>query len=73
LQQASENYFDIAAIHKTMKGLKSMKIAHGMVKKTVQQGRSERRGEACCVPSVEPLNGAITKLADFFNILLGTR
>ncbi|HBR50467.1 MAG TPA: hypothetical protein DEA71_10320 [Nitrospira sp.] len=73
MQQASGNYFDIAATHKTMEGLKSMKIAHRMVKKTVQQGRSERRGEAYCVPYVEPLNEARTKRADFFNILLGTR
>jgi hypothetical protein len=41
-----------------------------MVKKAVQQGRSEQRGEAYSVPYVEPLSDARTKLADFFNILL---
>lgn len=49
-----------------------MKIAHRMVKKAVRQGRSERRDEAYCVPYVEPLKDARTKLADFFIILLGT-
>ena len=42
-----------------------------MVKKAVQQGRSERKGDAYSVPYVEPLSEARTKLADFFNILLG--
>ena len=41
-----------------------------MVKKTVQQGRSERRGEAYSGPYVEPLSDARTMLAAFFNILL---
>jgi len=41
-----------------------------MVKKVVQQGGSERRGEAYSVPYVEPLSDARTKLAGFFNILL---
>ena len=41
-----------------------------MLKKSVQQGRSERRGEAYCVPYVEPLREARTPLADFFSILL---
>jgi hypothetical protein len=39
-------------------------------KKAVQQGRSERRGEAYSGPYVEPLSDARTPLADFFNILL---
>jgi hypothetical protein len=37
----------------------------------VQQGRSERRGEAYFGPYVEPLSDARTKLAGFFNILSG--
>jgi len=41
-----------------------------MFKKAVQQGRSERRGEAYFVLYVEPVSDARTKLADFFNILL---
>ena len=41
-----------------------------MFKKAVQQGRSERRGEAYSGPYVEPLSDARTKLEDFFNILL---
>ena len=41
-----------------------------MLKKTVQQGRSERRGEAYSVRYVEPLSEARTMLADFFSILL---
>ena len=41
-----------------------------MLKKAVQQGRSERRGEAYFVPYVEPLSDARTPLADFFCILL---
>jgi hypothetical protein len=41
-----------------------------MLKKTVQQGRSERRGETYFL-YVEPMNDARTPLADFFSILLG--
>jgi hypothetical protein len=41
-----------------------------MLKKAVQRGRSERRGESYSLPYVEPLSGARTKLADFFSILL---
>ncbi len=41
-----------------------------MLKKTDQQGRSERRGEAYSVRYVEPLSEARTPLADFFSILL---
>jgi hypothetical protein len=44
-----------------------------MFKKAVQQGRSERRGEAYVVWYVEPLSDARTPLEDFFNILLGQR
>ena len=40
-----------------------------MFKKAVQQGRSERRGEAM-LRYVEPLSDARTMLADFFSILL---
>jgi hypothetical protein len=40
-----------------------------MLKKTVQQGRSKRSGEAY-VRYVEPLNAARTPLAGFFSILL---
>jgi hypothetical protein len=36
----------------------------------VQQGRSERRGEAYSASYVEPLSDARTPLADFFSILL---
>jgi len=42
-----------------------------MVKKAVRRGRSERRGESYAVRYVEPLSDARTKLAVFFNILLG--
>jgi hypothetical protein len=42
-----------------------------MFKKAVQRGRSQRRGEAYAFRYVEPLSAARTKLADFFNILLG--
>jgi hypothetical protein len=42
-----------------------------MLKKAVQQGRSERRDESYCVSYFEPLSEARTKLADFFSILLG--
>jgi hypothetical protein len=40
-----------------------------MLKKTVQQGCSERKGESYFVSYVEPLSEARTKLADFFSIL----
>jgi len=42
-----------------------------LFKKVVQQGRSERRGDAYSVPYVKPLSDARTPLADFFNSLLG--
>ncbi len=42
-----------------------------MVKRAVQRGRSERRGESYYEPYGEPLSDARTKLEDFFNILLG--
>jgi hypothetical protein len=42
-----------------------------MLKKTVQQGRSERRAEAYPLGSVEGLSDAKTMLADFFSIQLG--
>ena len=42
-----------------------------MLKKAVQQGRSERRPEAYPLGYVEGLSDARTKLADFFSILLG--
>ena len=41
-----------------------------MIKKAVQRGRSERRGDSYSLLYVEPLSDARTKLADFFNILL---
>jgi hypothetical protein len=41
-----------------------------MFKKAVQQGRSEREGDAYAVRYVEPSRDARTPLADFFNILL---
>ncbi len=44
---------------------------HRMFKKVVQRGRSEGRGEAYSLRYVEPLREARTKLAAFFNILLG--
>ena len=47
-----------------------MRANFRMLKKAVQQGRSERRGEAYFVPYVEPLSEARTPLADFFSILL---
>jgi hypothetical protein len=40
-----------------------------MIKKAVQQGRSERRPEAYVVQYVEDLSDARTKLAAFFSIL----
>jgi hypothetical protein len=42
-----------------------------MLKKTVQQGRSERRAEAYPLGYVEDLSDARTMLADFFSILSG--
>ena len=44
-----------------------------MVKKVVQRGRSERKGESYSARYGEPLSDARTKLADFFNILLTKR
>lgn len=44
-----------------------------MVKKAVQRGRSERRGESYFVLYGEPLSDARTKLAGFFNILTSGR
>ena len=44
-----------------------------MLKKAVQQGRSERRGESYFVPYVEPLSEVRTPLADCFSILLSDR
>ena len=41
-----------------------------MLKKTIQRGRSERRGKAYSLPYVEPLSDARTKLVVFFSILL---
>ncbi len=41
-----------------------------MRKKAVQQGRSERRGDAYSGPYVEPLSEARTPRAVFFRILL---
>jgi hypothetical protein len=46
-------------------------MARRLLRKTVQQGRSERRGDAYSVPYVEPLSDARTTLADFVNSLLG--
>jgi len=40
-----------------------------LFKKSVQQGRSERRGESYFVPYVEPLSDARTMLVGFFNNL----
>jgi len=45
-------------------------LAADCSKMDVQQGRSERRGEAYFGPYVEPLSDARTQLADFFYILL---
>jgi hypothetical protein len=44
-----------------------------MVKKAVQRGRSERKGELYSALYGEPLSDARIKLADFFNILLTKR
>jgi hypothetical protein len=41
-----------------------------MLKKTVQQGHSERRSESYFVSYVEPLSEERTMLADFLSILL---
>ena len=41
-----------------------------MLKKPVQQGRSEQRGESYFVSYAESLSEARTTLADFFSILL---
>ncbi len=41
-----------------------------VLKKAVQQSRSEQRGDAYSVPYVEPLSEARTLLSDFFSILL---
>ena len=41
-----------------------------MLKKAVQQGRSELRGESYSVRYGEPLSEVRTMLADFFSILL---
>jgi hypothetical protein len=46
--------------------------ASRLLKKSAQQGRSERGGEACFVLHVEPLSDARTMLAGFFNNLLDT-
>ena len=48
-------------------------MACRLFRKAIQQGRSERRGDAYSVPYVEPLNDARTPLADFVNSLLGRR
>ena len=45
-------------------------MACRLFRKAVQQGRSERRGDAYSVPYVEPLSDARTMLADFVNSLL---
>ena len=44
-----------------------------LFKKTFQQGRNERRGDAYLIPYVEPLSDVRTKLDGFFNSLLGER
>jgi len=44
-----------------------------MLKRFVQQGRSERRGEAYSFPYVEPLSEVRTPLANLFSILLPDR
>ena len=43
-----------------------------MLKKAVQQGRSEQRPEAYPLGYVEDLSDARTMLADFFSILLSS-
>jgi hypothetical protein len=47
------------------------KNSRRLLKKAVQQGRSECRPEAYPLGYVEDLNDARTKLADFFSSLLG--
>ena len=42
-----------------------------MVKKAVQRGRNEQRGEAYFELYIEPLSDVRTKLAGFFTILHG--
>ena len=49
-----------------------MRTGRRVVKKAVQQGRSERRGESYSGRYVESLSDARTLLADFFNTLLET-
>jgi len=49
---------------------KMSSVTRRLFKKSVQQGRSERRGESYFGPYVEPLSDARTKLAGFFNSLL---
>ena len=44
-----------------------------LLKKAVQQGRSERRSEGVPLGYVEGLSDARTLLADFFSILLATK
>jgi hypothetical protein len=48
----------------------SINDAYKLFKKVVQQGRSERKGEAYFVSYVEPLSDARTTLATFFNSLI---
>ena len=43
-------------------------VTHGILKMAIQQGRSERRGEAYPWGYVEALNDARTTLVDFFSI-----
>lgn len=50
--------------------MNSRTLLLGMLKKAVQQGRSERGGEAT-LRYVEPLGHARTPLDGFFSILLG--
>ena len=52
--------------------LRYVLIVNRKLKKAVQQGRNERRCEACA-SHVEPLSIERTKLANFFSILLGGR
>jgi hypothetical protein len=60
---ARENFDGRHACH-------NRKDSRRMLKKAVQQGRSERRAEAYPLGYVEGLNDARTLLADFFSILL---
>jgi hypothetical protein len=46
-------------------------MSYTMLKKTVQQGRSERRPEAYPLGYVEDLSDARTMLAGFFSIVSG--